>query len=260
MSKEQEGRPLDEKEEPIKYGDVFNVSGDLASNPITPQDAAMMQTAESMALGQTQKGGPAAVMQSAATRNERAGLVGHLDFSDVAGDQGVNVTEIDVPGRRKITESVAGQVVGKYYVQSAPVEQVAVEVIEQSTITIGEALEASAQSAGNKAVDQSDASAIEAAEVSATGTNVITPGGLAATAQSAATYNARVDRDEDKIKLRDVLTGATSKLPVDKAVTREDAEGVVSAELRNNPNPVTQPGGVAASVAAAARLNESVNV
>lgn len=110
MSKEQQGRPLDEKEEPIKYGDVFNVSGDLASNPITPQDAAMMQTAESMALGQTQKGGPAAVMQSAATRNERAGLVGHRDFSDVAGDQGVNVTEIDVPGRRKITESVAGQV------------------------------------------------------------------------------------------------------------------------------------------------------
>jgi hypothetical protein len=91
-------------------------------------------------------------------------------------------------------------------VQSAPVEQVAVEVIEQSTITIGEALEASAQSAGNKAVDQSDASAIEAAEVRATGTNVITPGGLAATAQSAATYNARIDQDEDKIKLRDVLT------------------------------------------------------
>ncbi len=90
--------------------------------------------------------------------------------------------------------------------QSAPVEQVAVEVIEQSTITIGEALEASAQSAGNKAVDQSDASAIEAAEVRATGTNVITPGGLAATAQSAATYNARIDQDEDKIKLRDVLT------------------------------------------------------
>jgi hypothetical protein len=111
MSKEQQGRPLDEKEEPIKYGDVFNVSGDLASNPITPQDAAMMQTAESMALGQTRKGGPAAVMQSAATRNERAGLVGHRDFSDVAGDQGVNVTEIDVPGRRKITESVAGQVI-----------------------------------------------------------------------------------------------------------------------------------------------------
>ena len=97
-------------EEPIKYGDVFNVSGELSSKPIAPQDAAMMQTAESMALGQTQKGGPAAVMQAAATRNERAGLVGHREFSDVAGDQGVNVTEIDAPGRRIITESVAGQV------------------------------------------------------------------------------------------------------------------------------------------------------
>jgi hypothetical protein len=86
------------------------------------------------------------------------------------------------------------------------VEQVAVEVIQQSTITIGEALEASAQSAENKAVDQNDASAIQAAEMRASGTNVITPGGLAATAQSAATYNARIDRDEDKIKLRDVLT------------------------------------------------------
>ncbi|KAE8077050.1 hypothetical protein FH972_015655 [Carpinus fangiana] len=258
MSLEQPRRPLDEREEPIKYGDVFNVSGELSSKPIAPQDAAMMQTAENMVLGQTQKGGPAAVMQAAATRNERAGLVGHREFSDVAGDQGVNVTEIDAPGRRIITESVAGQVVGKY-VQPAPVEQVAVEVIQQSTITIGEALEASAQSAGNKAVDQSDASAIQAAEMRATGTNVISPGGLAATAQSAATYNARIDRDEDKIKLRDVLTGATTKLAADKSATRQDAEGVVNAELRNNPNLATLPGGVAASVAAAARLNENVN-
>ena len=85
-------------------------------------------------------------------------------------------------------------------------EQVAVELIQQSKTTIGEALEASAQSAGNKAVDQSDASAIQAAEMRATGTNVITPGGIAATAQSAATYNAQIARDEDKIKLRDVLT------------------------------------------------------
>lgn len=54
--------------------------------------------------------------------------------------------------------------------------------------------------------------------------------------------------------------GATSKLPADKAATQQDAEGVVSAGLRNNPNLVTHPGGVAASVAAAARLNENVNV
>ncbi|KAE8038681.1 hypothetical protein FH972_011162 [Carpinus fangiana] len=112
-----------------------------------------------MVLGQTQKGRPAAIMQATITQNERANLIDHCEFSDVAGDQGVNVTEIDAPGRRIITESVAGQVVGRY-VQPAPVEQVAVEVIQQSTITIGEALEASAQSARNKVVDQSDALAI----------------------------------------------------------------------------------------------------
>lgn len=96
--------------EPIKYGDVFNVSGELASKPVAPEDAAMMQTAEAMVLGQTQKGGAASIMQSAATRNERAGLVGHRDVTDVTGEQGVNVTETDVPGSRIITESVAGQV------------------------------------------------------------------------------------------------------------------------------------------------------
>lgn len=111
MSQEQKRRPQDEKEQPISYGDVFNVSGDLASMPVAPEDAAMMQTAERIVLGQTQKGGPAAVMQSAAARNERASLVGHHDFSDVAGEQGITVTETDVPGSRMITESVAGQVI-----------------------------------------------------------------------------------------------------------------------------------------------------
>lgn len=38
-------------------------------------------------------------------------------------------------------------------------------------------------------------------------------------------------------------------------MTKQDAEGVVSAELRNNPNLSTYPGGVADSVTAAARLN-----
>lgn len=54
------------------------------------------------------------------------------------------------------------------------------------------------------------------------------------------------------------VQGATAKLAADKAVTRQDAEGIASAEQRNNPNVDTHPGGVAASVAAAARLNENV--
>lgn len=45
------------------------------------------------------------------------------------------------------------------------------------------------------------------------------------------------------------------KLPIDKPVTREDAEGIISAEIRNNPDMSTYPGGVAASVAAAAKVN-----
>ena len=49
-------------------------------------------------------------MQAMATQNERADLVGHREFSDVGGDQGVNIIEIDAPRRRIITELVAGQV------------------------------------------------------------------------------------------------------------------------------------------------------
>ena len=73
-------------------------------------------------------------------------------------------------------------------------------------ITIGEALEAVAATAGDKPVEQSDAAAIQAAEVRATGSNLITPGGVASAAQSAASLNRQTDRDEDKVKLGDVLT------------------------------------------------------
>lgn len=69
MSQEQQQTPQDLGEQqqghqgdPIKYGDVFNVSGELASKSVMPQDAAMMQTAEAMVFGQTRKGGPAAAM------------------------------------------------------------------------------------------------------------------------------------------------------------------------------------------------------
>ncbi|KAI3964667.1 hypothetical protein MKX01_020484 [Papaver californicum] len=87
-------------------------------------------------------------------------------------------------------------------------------------IIIGEALEAIALTAVDKPVDQSDAAAIQAAEVRATRRNVITPSGVAAVAQAAATFNAHV------------LTVAAVKLPADKKVTRRDAEGVVGAEMK----------------------------
>ncbi|CAA7037547.1 unnamed protein product [Microthlaspi erraticum] len=127
----------------------------------------------------------------------------------------------------------------------------------EGTITIGEALEAAVLTAGNKPVEWSDAAAIQAAEVRATGRTNIMPGGVAASAQSAATLNARATSDDGKTTLADVLTGASSKLPSDKPATRKDAEGVTGAEMRNDPHLTTYPTGVAASVAAAARINQA---
>ena len=75
------------------------------------------------------------------------------------------------------------------------------------SLTIGEALVATTFSAPEKAEDQSDTAAIQAAEVRATGTNETQPGGVGATAQAAANYNASCTtmRDQDKTTLSDVL-------------------------------------------------------
>lgn len=285
MSQEQPRRPQ-EGQDPIKYGDVYNVSGDLAKEPVAPADAAKMQSAESRVLGQTQPGGAASPMQSAAQRNEQAGLVGHQDVTGPTDDRGVAVTEIQVPGEvlflhphvsqifpfykhfdfiinifLTLSVFLVSKVVGQYVPVPPATDQSggAGAARDEAALTIGEALEATAHTVGDKPVEQSDAAAIQAAEMRATRRNEVTPGGVAAMAQSAAAYNAGCDREEDKIKLSDVLLGATAKLPADKAATRQDAEGVVGAELRNNPTVTATPGGVAASVATAARLNENVN-
>ncbi|KAK1431206.1 hypothetical protein QVD17_14503 [Tagetes erecta] len=257
MSQKQPQRPQAEQQQqqPIKYGDVFQVSGKLANKPITPQDAATMQTAENAALGHIQKGGPAAVMQSAASVNRRL-TRGGLASDNVAGDQGVTVFEAEVAGHHIITESVGDQVVGEFVV-GHPKSATALKKSGDDQVTIGEALEAAALSAGEKPVEESDAAAIQAAEVRATGLMQAIPGGVASKAQGAASQNARTMRDEDKTKLGDVLADASTLLPKDKVVTREDAEGVIGAEIRNQPELATYPGGVATCMAAAARLNQN---
>ncbi|KAJ7978069.1 Late embryogenesis abundant protein D-34 [Quillaja saponaria] len=201
MSQEQHRRP---QQEPIKYGDVFDVHGELAGQPVAPKDTAMMQTAETLMMGKTLKGGAASAMELAAMKNDRAGIVGHGDITGVAGDNdGVSIRE---------TESVVGQ-----YSQITPL--VPPPTIQQdgagvdTGITIGEALEATALTAGRKPVEGSDAAAIQAAEVRKTGRTGIVHGGVAAAAQSAAISNARATRNEAKTKLGDILMGATSKLP-----------------------------------------------
>lgn len=200
-------------------------------------------------------------MQSAAARNERRGAVAHGEVTDAAAEHGVTVAETRVPGGRVVTEFVAGQPVGQYIAADDAAAPVATGggggagVVDVTKITIGEALEAAELSAGDQPVEPSDAVAIEAAEASATGLNAAPPGGLAARARAAADANALAERDEDKTRLRDVLADATAKLGADKEVERADAARVVGAEVRSKPDATARPGGVAASVAAAARLN-----
>ncbi|KAF8018001.1 hypothetical protein BT93_H3027 [Corymbia citriodora subsp. variegata] len=266
MSQEQ---PRRRAQEPIRYGDVFaSVENELADKPVAPKDAALMQAAENLTLGKVQKGAAASAMQSAAARNEEAGVVGHDSMNEIVAEQGVNVAASDLPGRLVVTESIGGQVVGQYS-RRAPLVSgpLAPENKNKPSsdddgagsgpITIGEALEATALTVGDKPVERSDAAAIQAAEVRATGRTTTTPGGVAAAAQSAATLNARTTRAEEKMKLADVVSGASSKLPSDKPATRADVEGVTVAEMRNDPLLTTHPAGVSATVAAAARLNFS---
>lgn len=94
----------------IRYGDVFNVTGELAFQPIAPQDAETMQTAEYAVLGAPQPGGPAALMASAATLNQYVGVVRGNQASDMARQQGITITETPIPGGKIVTEFVAGQV------------------------------------------------------------------------------------------------------------------------------------------------------
>jgi hypothetical protein len=73
-------------------------------------------------------------------------------------------------------------------------------------VTIGRALEAAAVAgAGGKEVDQSDAATVQATEMRATGRNLTVSSGVAMVAQAAMDQNARTMREEDKLKLWDVL-------------------------------------------------------
>lgn len=74
------------------------------------------------------------------------------------------------------------------------------------TVTIGEALEATALSLGDKPVDRKDAAAIQAAETRATGEFTNRPGGLAAAAQEAAATNERTLLEAGKVTIADILT------------------------------------------------------
>ncbi|GJN03291.1 hypothetical protein PR202_ga20721 [Eleusine coracana subsp. coracana] len=133
MSQPQQRRGTEAEQQqqqgPIKYGDAFNVKGELAGQPIAPQDAAVMRSAEQSVPGvqvpQEKGGGFSAggFMESAAQYNQAVGAVQPGQASEAAAKQGINITQDPVPGGRIVTEFVAGQVVGQYAVAEAPAAQ-----------------------------------------------------------------------------------------------------------------------------------------
>ncbi|KAG2697072.1 hypothetical protein I3760_07G089000 [Carya illinoinensis] len=129
------------------------------------------------------------------------------------------------------------KVVGRFITPDVP-SRTPATALDKDAITVGEALEASSLSA-------------------VTGKNEVTPGGVAAMAQSAADINPQIMPDQAKMRLLDILSDASARLPGDKAVTREDAERVIGVEIRNRRDMSTTPGGVAESMAPTARLNQN---
>ncbi|XP_047258432.1 late embryogenesis abundant protein D-34-like, partial [Capsicum annuum] len=96
--------------DPIKYGDIFEVSDELSRKPIAPKDAAAMQAAESMVIGNVKKGGPAALAQSAADMNERRGLLPHDAVTNVTRHDAVTISKTEVDGQRVFIESIGGRI------------------------------------------------------------------------------------------------------------------------------------------------------
>lgn len=247
-----QGQGLQPEQAAIRYGHVFAVTGELAGQPIAPGDAAAMRSVEDSVPGVPQIAGggfsAATAMETAAAYNQAVGAA-------AAAVQGVTFTQTAVPGGRIVTEFVAGQAVGQYSVADPPPPP-AGEEDAAAKITIGEALEATARAGGGRPIDHADAEAIRAAEMSAHGADVAMPGGLGDQARAAARANAQATRDGDKLKIGDVLSGATAKLAGDKAAETEDATRVVQAETFNDAEARARVGGVGAAVATAARLNE----
>ncbi|KAJ3673286.1 hypothetical protein LUZ60_006660 [Juncus effusus] len=250
----------------IKYGDVFAVGGDLADQVVSPRDAANMKKAESAIWGRPTPGGAGNTMASAAAMNVYYGAVRPDQESEVVRSLGITISETPILGGRMITEFVAGQVVSQYtiddVVHGGRGKQVGFDQVNKddtAKITIGEALEAAGHAIGNEPIQMSDVAAIREAEVRASGIEIPVAGGITDQANAAARTNMWATRDEDKIKLGDILSDATVKLYGDKPAEPEDAANVEDVEASKNPDGRPRPGGVAFAVANAAQINQGNN-
>ncbi|CAI8603380.1 unnamed protein product [Vicia faba] len=153
-------------------------------------------------------------------------------------------------------ESIGGQVVEQFSQKEAMNTVTPTSLVQEKGvgagggsiggITIGEALEATVLTAGKKPVEWSDAAAIQAAEVRATGRTKHRPWRCCPRRRNQPQLSMlETTKDENKTKLADVLADATLKLPRRIGQRRgEMLEGVTGAEMRNDPSLTTHPRGI----------------
>ncbi|KAI3947930.1 hypothetical protein MKW92_024871 [Papaver armeniacum] len=130
-----------------------------------------MQTAVTLAPGQTNKGGSAADMQYEAIKIKKV--------TDITRDQGVTFAETETPGTCIIYESVAG-----WYSRPELIAATTTSAKDKHAITIAEALKAGEITGRDKPKE--------------TGINATIPGGIATEAQFAASANVHMTKDEQK--------------------------------------------------------------
>ncbi|ESQ43178.1 hypothetical protein EUTSA_v10015357mg [Eutrema salsugineum] len=164
---------------------------------------------------------------------------------------GATISNVSVEEHFSVSQSTSsGQFVG-----STEQFSTAAEALVGRSTTLTEALKAAAINVGHKPVETTDVAAIKEVETRATGGEG--GGGVTTVAKAAVARNERTEKKDEKTKLRDVMAEIDVKVTRDRAVTREDAEAAVQAELNHSPFKHIIPGGVAESVSAAYKLNRS---
>jgi hypothetical protein len=91
----------------VTYGDVLGATDKLGSDPVMPEDAALMQSAKARTFGKTRKDGAAPVMQAAAEENGKARFVKEKQSAESEPELRVQLADEGVVQRGLLTRGVS---------------------------------------------------------------------------------------------------------------------------------------------------------
>lgn len=110
MSQELSKRGHDQRQEPVKFADVFPaLHGELADKAVAPGTPPWCRRRKSTSLGWTSDVALPPLCSPPPRRIKGLVMCGPMTWSNIVQDD-VTITETDLPGRRIFTESVRGQV------------------------------------------------------------------------------------------------------------------------------------------------------